>query len=81
MRLQFSQRLQNRVALVAEFSGHPIRVTLVLMDGRRVHHVTISRDSVIERIGDKVIREEADLGFLLSQIQDLDLDLPDERDE
>ena len=75
MSLQLSPRLQNKVALVAEISRGPIRVALVLKDGRRVRHVTVSRDSVIERVGEREIKVEQDLEFPMTQIQDLDLDI------
>lgn len=78
MHTKLSLRLQNKVALVAEFSGRPICVTLILTDGRRVRNVIISRDSVIERVGVKEIKEEKDLDFPLAQIQDLDLAGPGE---
>ena len=75
MSLQLSQRLQNKVALVAEISRGPIMVALVLKNRERIYHVQVSKDSVIEKIGEKEIKQEQDLEFPMSQIQDLDLDI------
>lgn len=75
MTLQLSPRLQNKVALVAELSPGPVMVALVLECGRRVNHVRVTRESVIENVAGKEIREEHDLEFTMAQIQDLDLDI------
>lgn len=75
MSLQLSPRLQNKVALIAEISRGPVMVALVLKNKERIYHVQVSKDSVIEKIGEKEIKQEHDLEFLMSQIQDLDLDI------
>jgi hypothetical protein len=75
MSLQVSPRLQNKVALVAEVSRGPLRIVLVLKDGRRIRPVIVSRNSVIERVCEREIKEEKDLEFPMAQIQDLDIDI------
>ena len=75
MHLQLSPRLQNKVALVAEDSRGPIRVTLVLKSGTRIRSVTVSRSAVIERIGDREVSDTHDLGFPFAEIWDIDLDI------
>jgi hypothetical protein len=73
--VRLSPRLQNKVALMAEDFPASIPLALRLKDGRRIRRVVVSRDSVIERVDGRDVAYEKDLGFLCSDIQDVDFDI------
>jgi hypothetical protein len=63
-------RFCPRVASYPECSYGAIRVILVLRDGRRIHDVIIGADAIC-KIGQRLIKSEADLDFSVSDIEDV----------
>ncbi|MCB1088273.1 MAG: hypothetical protein KDM63_14585 [Verrucomicrobiae bacterium] len=64
-------RFGPKVVALPECSYGAVRVTLRLRDGRRIRDVIIGADS-ISKVGTKTIRSEADLDFLISDIEDVE---------
>lgn len=54
-----------------ECSYGAVRVTLVLIGGRRIRDVIIG-DDAISKIGQRLIQSEADLDFSVSDIEDVE---------
>ncbi len=63
-------RFGPKVASYPECSYGAVRVTLVLRDGRRIHDVIIGADAIC-KIGQRLIKSEADLDFSVSDIEDV----------
>jgi hypothetical protein len=61
----------SKVASYPECSYGAVRVTLILGDGRRICDVIIGADAIC-KIGQKHIRSESDLDFLVSDIVDVE---------
>lgn len=60
-----------KVGSYPECSYGAVRVTLVLKDSRRIYDVIIGADAIC-KIGQNHIRSEADLGFSVSAIDDIE---------
>ncbi len=60
----------SKVASLPECSYGAVRVTLVLLDGRRIHDVIIGADAIC-KVGQKLIGSPADLDFSVSEIVDV----------
>ncbi len=65
---KLSARFGPKVVSMPECSYGAVRVVLVLKDGRRIPNVIIGGDAIC-KIGSKLIHSEADLDFLVSDIQ------------
>jgi len=63
-------RFCPKVVSYPECSYGAVRVTLVLSDGRRIRDVIIGGDSIC-KIGQKLIKSDADLEFSVSDIKDV----------
>jgi hypothetical protein len=63
-------RFGPKVASYPECSYGAVRVCLVLKDGRRIPDVIIGADAIC-KIGQKEIKSESDLGFAVSDIEDV----------
>jgi hypothetical protein len=61
-------RFGSAVASYPECSYGAVRVTLVLKSGRRIRDVIIGGDAIC-KIGQKEIKSESDLDFLVSDIE------------
>ena len=60
-----------KVTAMPECSYGAVRVVLVLKDGRRIRDVIIGGDAIC-KIGKRLIEAESDLGFSVSEIQDVE---------
>jgi hypothetical protein len=60
-----------KVASMPECSYGAVRVTLVLLDGRRISNVIIGGDAIC-KIGQTLVHSEADLGFQIADIRDVE---------
>jgi len=65
-------KLASQSAYYPEYSYGATRVVLVLKDGRRIADVIIGGAGTICKIGSQLIESESDLGFLTSDIADLE---------
>lgn len=64
-------RFAPKVVSFPECSYGAVRVTLVLRGGRRIHDVIIGADAIC-KIGQRLIQSESDLGFSISDIEDVE---------
>jgi len=64
-------RFGPKVMSFPECSYGAVRVTLVLRGGRRIRDVIIGADA-ISKIGQRLIQSESDLGFSVSDIEDVE---------
>ncbi len=63
-------RFGSKVASFPECSYGAVRVTLILKGGRTIRDVIIGADAIC-KIGQKLIKSEADLDFSVSDIEDV----------
>jgi len=66
-----SQSLADKAADFPESSYGANRVTLILVDGRRVHQVYLAWGHTIVKVGTKQIRRDGDLDFSPSDVVDV----------
>jgi hypothetical protein len=65
-------KLASQAASYPECSYGATRVVLVMKDGRRIHDVIIGGAGTICKIGSQRIGSESDVGFLISDISDIE---------
>ena len=71
MSLKIPYNLSLKVADFPETSSGIKRVTLILIDGRKIHNVSLARGEEILTIQDRPIKGITDLGFNPFTIKDV----------
>ena len=69
--LMLPERFSDKVAALLESSYGATRVTLILVDGRRIHDVYLTGANEIAKIGLRLITTPADLEFNMSDISSI----------
>jgi len=71
MSLKIPMNLSIKSAAFPESSPGVIRVTLVLLDGRKIREVSLTRKGELIKIGDKPVSSIWDMDFNVFEIKDV----------